>query len=272
MLSILILSYGIVGYSLTIIRQNLLQDRKLLPELVVWELPLQQSSLLFSGGTLVLTAWLGIDIIGWTIRAILGLPFRFVVQLETVQMTIGVFGLLGLLYLLAAVARRWLRLGYVATGMLLVSWSLQIFYIQQWENLQFYAIPTGIYLLAIAFLEWHHGNKEFGRWLDYLGLIVLIGSLFWQTLLFGWGYALLLGVEGLTILWWGSARRLRRFLYAGMSAIILATLGQLFNSLWSINQWIVFGIIGALLVILAIVIERKLDDIKVWQESLETWE
>jgi hypothetical protein len=57
-----------------------------------------------------------------------------------------------------------------------------------------------------------------------------------------------------------------------MVAVILATIGQLINALWSINQWIVFGAIGLLLVLLAIVIERKLDDIKIWQESLEAWE
>jgi hypothetical protein len=44
------------------------------------------------------------------------------------------------------------------------------------------------------------------------------------------------------------------------------------NSLRLINQWIVFGIIGLLVVVAAIVIERKLEDIKAWREVLETWE
>jgi predicted membrane channel-forming protein YqfA (hemolysin III family) len=87
-------------------------------------------------------------------------------------------------------------------------------------------------------------------------------------------YAFLLGAEGFGAFWWGSARRLRRFLYAGMGGVILAVLGQLINSLRSINQWIVFGIIGLLLVIVAIFVERKLEEIKLfWQEKiLETWE
>jgi hypothetical protein len=54
--------------------------------------------------------------------------------------------------------------------------------------------------------------------------------------------------------------------------VILATGGQLLNSLSSINQWIVFGSIGLLLVLVAIVVERKLEDIKSWQEILESWE
>ena len=57
-----------------------------------------------------------------------------------------------------------------------------------------------------------------------------------------------------------------------MVAVVLATVGQLINSLWSINQWIVFGLIGLLLVLLAIVVERKLENIKLWQKILDTWE
>ena len=58
----------------------------------------------------------------------------------------------------------------------------------------------------------------------------------------------------------------------GMVAVVLATVGQLINSLWSINQWIVFGLIGLLLVSLAIIVERKLESIKLWQKILDTWE
>jgi hypothetical protein len=100
----------------------------------------------------------------------------------------------------------------------------------------------------------------------------MMGSLFWQTLLFGWRYALLLGAEGFLAFWWGSARRLRRFLYTGMMGVILATIAQLINSLWSVNQWIVFGLIGLLVVAGGLVVERKMEEIKAWQESLETWE
>ena len=104
-------------------------------------------------------------------------------------------------------------------------------------------------------------------------MLLMMGSLFWQTMLFGWGYATLLGLEGFLAFWWGSARRLRRFFYAGMVGIILAVLGQLINSLRSINQWIVFGLIGLLLVMIAVLVERKLEEIKLWQEKiLETWE
>ena len=271
-LSLLALSYGIIGYGLAFIRLNLSNNREVRPWLALWELPLQRLSILISLGTLVLTAWLGIDIIGWTVRALFGDSFREIINLITVEMVVGVFAFIGVLYLTAAFIHRWLELGYLAVGMLITSWTTHTFYIRQWDNLQFYAIPIGGYLLAIAYLEWRRGNRVQACWLDYLALTLMIGSLFWQTLLYGFSYALMLGIESLLILWWGSARRLRRFLYAGMVGMVSATLGQLINSFWSINQWIVFGTVGTMLVILAVLIERKLDDIKLWQESLEAWE
>jgi hypothetical protein len=267
--------YGLVGYGLAIFRGHLEQGRELRPWIGLWELPLQRSGLLISLGTLVLAAGLGFDLAGWIIRALLGLPFQQIVELDTVRMAVGVLGFLGLFYLMAALAHQWPRLGYLALGMLLSGWMLHILFIQQLAELRqlhWYVVPAGLYLAGIAYLEWQQGNKHLARWLDYAAIIAVLGTLFWQTLLFGWGHALLLGGIGLLAFFWGVGRRLRRFLYAGMVATILATVGQLVNSFWSINQWIVFGLVGFMLILVAIVVERKLEDIKIWQEVLETWE
>ena len=205
----------------------------------------------------------------------LGFSFRRIVDLATVRMVVGVLSWLGLLYVAIALVHRRLRLSYVAVGMLLMGWMLHVFYVQQWDSaarVQWYAIPAGLYLLGVAYLEWQRGNRTLARWLDYAAMLLMLGSLFWQTLLYGWRYALLLGTEGFLFVWWGSARRLRRFLYAGMMGVILATLGQLINSLWSINQWIVFGFVGLCLVVIAVIVERRLEDIQAWQEVLESWE
>ena len=138
--------------------------------------------------------------------------------------------------------------------------------------MQWYAIPAGLYLLGIAFIERARGNRNLARWLDYVAIMLMLGSLFWQTLVYGWWFALLLGAEGLAAFWWGSARRLRRFFYAGMSGVVLAALGQLLNALQEVNQWITFGLIGIGLVVMAILVERRLETIKAWQQVLETWE
>jgi hypothetical protein len=190
-------------------------------------------------------------------------------------MVIWVLSLIGLVYVAAAAVYRRMRLGYLAVGMLLMSWFLYTFFVNAWDSLrqlQWYAIPAGLYLLGIGYLEWLQKQRRLARWLDYAGILLLLGSLFWQTLVFGWSFALLLTSEGLIAFWWGSARRLRRFFYAGMAGVILATLGQLLNALQEINQWITFGLMGLLLVLVAIIVERRLEAIKAWQQVLETWE
>ena len=267
----LALGYGLVGYGV-----HLYHNIRNLPVwLASWARPLQRSGLLLSFGVLFFTVVLGFDLTTWTVRALFGMPFREIVALSTVQMVVSVFSLLGLLYLSDALVYRRIRQSYAAVGMLLAGWLLFAFYTQAWDGLrqaQWYALPTGLYLLGISAMEWHTGSKSLARGLDYAALFLMFGSLFWQTLIFGWQFALLLGAEGLGIFLLGSARRLRRFFYAGILAVVLATLGQLINALQAVNQWVSFGMIGLLLVGAAILVERNLDDIKEWQESIEDWE
>ncbi|MBI4760675.1 MAG: hypothetical protein HZC39_11210 [Chloroflexi bacterium] len=241
----------------------------------VWEVPLQRSGIILSFLSLGLAAFLGIDIAAWSVMALFGVSFRRLVDLETVYMAVWVLSLVGLLYAGAAAVYRRVRLGYLAVGMLLAGWFLYAFYVNVWENLrqmQWYAIPAGLYLLGVGFMEWERGSRNLARWLDYAAILLLLGSLFWQTLVFGWQFALLLGAEGFAAFWWGSARRLRRFFYAGMVGVVLAGVGQLLNALQEVNQWITFGLIGLLLVILAVLVERRLEAIKAWQQVLESWE
>jgi hypothetical protein len=274
-LALLALAYGVVGFGLAWYGDSQQAEGASWDRAAIWPLPLQQTGLGLSVLVLLMTLVMGLDLVGWTIRAIFGFPFREIVELPTVLMVVQVLGVLGLLYLTATLYRRWLRLGYAAVGMLLLAWLIYIFYVTEWATLgrvQWYAVPAGLYLLALAYLEWQRDNKPLARTIDYAAMVLMLGSLFWQTLVLGWAYFLLLIIEGLLAMWWGSARRLRRFLYAGMVGVVLATLGQLINALSSINQWLVFGIIGLLLVAGAIMVERKLEDLKSWQESLESWE
>jgi hypothetical protein len=237
--------------------------------LSVWENPLQRSAMLLS---ILALAFMRGDLVGWTVRALFGMPFRDAVKFEEVWMVVWVLSLVGLLYAAAAAVYRRLRLGYLAIGMLLGAWFLYAFYINLWDNLreaQWYALPAGLYMLTIGYLEWTRGNKRLARWLDYAAMFLMMGSLFWQTLSFGWGFAMSLGAEGFIAFWWGSARRLRRFFYAGMGSVILAVLGLVVNAAQYVNQWITFGLVGLVLIVLTIVVERRL---KTWQAVLESWE
>jgi hypothetical protein len=277
-LALLALGYGLVGYGLALFRRRLPPNLEMRAGAKIWEIPLQRSGLGLSVLVLGLTVAFGLDLVGWTVGALIGLPFREVVELETVYMVVRVFGLLGLLYLAAAFHHRYIRLGYAAMAMLLTAWMLYAFYIQEWASsarVQWYAIPAGLYLLGVAWLEWRRGNKVMARWIDYAAMLLMLGSLFWQTLLFGWLYFLMLLVEGLAAIWWGSARRLRRFLYAGIVGVTLGAVGQLvqlLNALSPINQWLLFGLVGLLLVAIAAIVEQKREELKEWQDLLEEWE
>jgi len=161
-------------------------------------------------------------------------------------------------------------------AMLVLAWILFAFYVHRWEGLRgvhWYALPMGCYLIGVSAVEWRDGRKRTARWLDYAAMLLRCGARFWQSLVLGWHFALLLVAVGLALLWFGSARRLRRFFYGGMVGVMLATVGQLINALQSVNQWIVFGIIGLLLVGLAAFIERRLEQIKTaLQGVFEDWE
>ncbi len=276
--ALLACGYGFIGFGVEFGQKLRFQTRPGTdgkPPFDVFRHPFQFSSLLISIFVLLTTLIAGFDLAAWTVRAVLGFPFRQIVSFDTVIMFVRVFALVGLLYLGTAVVKRRTRLGYLAGFLLLSGWLTYSFYILAWEQLgllKAYALPAGLYLLTMAFFEWQFGSKRLGRNLDYLGLTLLLGSLFWQTLILGWQFALLLGFEGFVSLWWGSGRRLRRFFYAGIAAVVLATVGQLVNALQAINQWVTFGIIGLLLVAVALVVERRLDHFKRWQESLDDWE
>jgi hypothetical protein len=283
MLAALALGYGSLGLGYKLLKRRPAQSAEKesalwgLPWLTVWESPLSGWSLVLSIFSLLLTFIGGFDLAAWIVSALFGLAFRDFVDFETVRMAVWVLSLIGLLYALAAAAYRRLRVGYLATAMLLGAWYLYAFFINAWDNLrvvQWYAMPVGLYLLGIAFLEWSRGNKLLSRWLDYAAMLLMMGTLFWQTWEFGWWFALTLMAEGLAFMFvMGVGRRLRRFFYAGLTGAMLAVLGQLLNSLQNVNQWLVFGLIGLLMIAGAVTIERNMEAIKTWRDEVaETWE
>jgi hypothetical protein len=211
-------------------------------------------------------------------RAIFRLTLLTPNEAAQVQMVVAVLAVLGLFYLAAAVVERHSRLAYLPLGMLLLAWGLEWSLVWGQREVQWYAIPAGLYLLVVGYLEWRSGSRALARWIDRLGLVLLLGTSFWQSLgPDGWPYALLMGFEGLAITWWGSTRRLRRFLYAGVVGVTIDVVWQLIDPLLTAtNRWIVFGIVGVFLVSLAILVERRLEKVmaltKDVRRRLEHWE
>ncbi len=270
-LALLALGYGLAACLLRYLRRR---EVPLPVEAAIWEVPLRWSGWALSVLSLGVTLGLGVPVISLTLRVALGLPLVTPADLPQVQMAVSVLAILGLLYLGASIVdrRRWL--GYVAMAMLLGAWSLEWLLVWGMREVQWYAVPAGLYLLGIGYLEWTRGSRAWARWIDYAGLLLLLGSSFWQSQSKepGWPYAIVMAVEGMLILWWGSARRLRRFLYAGAAGLLIDGVGQFITQLPSSNRWIAFLVAGILLLGLAILIERRIIKLQELRKRLETWE
>ena len=144
----LALGYGALGfgYRLFLRWQSTGEDETQQPRwLSIWEIPLQRSAMLLTSVSLVIAPLIGINLVGWIIRAMFGMSFRDAVEPETVRMFVWTFALTGLVYAAAATVYRRLRLGYLAVGLLLVAWFLYAYYINIWASLrdaQWYAMPA----------------------------------------------------------------------------------------------------------------------------------
>ncbi|MCA9982012.1 MAG: hypothetical protein KDD89_14310, partial [Anaerolineales bacterium] len=262
--------YGSVGYGLQVIQAKLGRLAAL------WQRPLQIGSWLISATAVVWTITLLSTLVPVAINILQGQLF-LTEEIRIVATTAVVtYGITGLLFLVTALAEQKPRLSYGALLLLLLSWSTYMLILNQQNHLQLYALPSGLYLLVIGWLEWRYGNKRLAVWVDYAGFLLLLGSLFYQS--FGtWGrlYALLMVVEGLLLVWAGSWRRMRRYLYAGITAVVLGIGSQMINPILDLNAFVLLAL-GLFLVLVGIGLERRLDTlrdlVKKFRPDLEKWE
>lgn len=261
------LAYGAVGYGLLFWQRQ----KQTLPQgALIWQEPLHKGSWLVSVLALIVPMEMSTFVIGMVVRAIFKQPLIEPFEMAQVEMVILVFAITGLLYLTAALVERKRDWGYGALLLLLSSWSIWLLLIQQQRELQLYALPASIYLLGLGWLEWKYGRRSFALWVDRLGLLLLFGSVFWQS--FGENgsrYALVMIFEGLLIAWLGSLRRLRRLLYAGVVGVITAVVGQLIDPLFELDTFVLW-LLGASLLAFAIALERRLEEVRVLSKELRT--
>jgi hypothetical protein len=272
-LALLALGFGLLGYGLTLA----LGARR---RAQIWTRPLEWTALGLSAAALIWAIVSGLDVADLLVRTVLGRPVLFADYAGRVQVLMWVLALGGLLYLATAAVRRRYVLGYGAIALLLASWALWWRFFLDMAGIQWYAVPAGLYLLGVGWMEWRQGHKTLAGWIDRVGMLVWLGTAWWQSLPGvmdnSWPYALLMGVESLLLVWWGSARRQKQFLYVGAVALVLNVVTQSIEPLLSVNRWIVFGIAGVLLVSLAVLVERRLEKLREFsadlQVRLEGWE
>jgi hypothetical protein len=255
------------------------------PRAQIWIRPLEWIGLGLSAVAIISALMLSLGVVTLVIDAILGQVITAASYARLLRPLMWVLALSGLLYLATAFVRRRRVVGYGAVALLLAAWALWWRFFVEMAQFQWYAVPAGLYLLAIGWLEWRTGNRALARWVDRAGMLVWLGSAWWQSLPWpslpgvaqrSWPYALIMGVESLLLIWWGSARRQKRFLYTGLVGVVVDVVTQSIEPLLTVNRWIVFGIAGLLLVGLAVLIERRREKVRElsaeMRARLETWE
>jgi hypothetical protein len=185
----------------------------------------------------------------------------------------------GALYVTIAYRGRKFVLGYLGMALLELAWVI-VLVMNDVAQPQLYAIPGGLYFMGIAYLELRRERKKYAIGIEILGLGVLLLTSFLQSLngADGLPYFVLLLVEALVVLWWGTLQKRRIPFFAGIGASALNILAQLIVliSVYDINRWFVAFGAGLLIMGLAIYIERSREQLRArvreLSETLETWE
>ncbi|HLC03888.1 MAG TPA: hypothetical protein VJK02_12685, partial [Anaerolineales bacterium] len=189
-------------------------------------------------------------------------------------------GCAGALYLAVAYRGRYYRLGYAAMALLESAWVL-LLVVRDVNEPQSYAIPGGLYLAAVGFLERRRQRSLFAVAIESFGLALLLVTSFVQSLnggAEGLPYFVLLLLEAFLVIWWGAGRRLKVPFFIGLGASALNIAGQvvvLFAGGTSDTRWIIIGGAGLIIVAMGVFVERQRERILVraqeWREALDGW-
>jgi hypothetical protein len=246
-----------VGFALYFIAELTEQRERLASRLSVWRRPMQRTAVVMS------------------LIAVLGtLPTAASQTLATAV----ALGFTGALYLAIAYRGRRYSLGYMAMAMLQIAWVLLLLD-RDVSQPQLYAIPAGLYFVIIGELERRRGRNAFANYLCAFGLAVIFLTSFIQSLDTDTGlpYFVLLLIESLLVVGYGVFMQEKVPFFAGLSAAFLNVIGQLIllATVSDVLRWIVILGTGLLLVSLAILVERRREEIASqigeWRTALSTW-
>jgi hypothetical protein len=181
-----------------------------------------------------------------------------------------------------AYERRQRRLVYLGVGLLEGGLLLELL-VYEVGQMQAFALPVGLYLLGVAYLEWRRGTLRLvKRLLEVGGLIVLLGISLIQAVGFlgngyeRYAYDTFLLLESALLLGLGAVLRWRYTFFLAALALI-ADLGILLvDPLKALNTWYLVALIGLTLIGGVIWIERQRQKIPTWIEGLrarlEQWD
>ena len=149
-------------------------------------------------------------------------------------------------YAADAALRRILNMVYLSVGtFVVVIWAILAAF--DVSEPQAYAIPPGLALLAVGWNERLRGRTTPYRLTTMLGLIVLMGSTFAQSLDGHFAYAMLLGIESIIALGWGARTRSRGYVRLGGWSLIANAIVQFGPAFADLPRWIQIGVTGSIL-------------------------
>jgi hypothetical protein len=157
------------------------------------------------------------------------------------------FGIASITYLGDALLRRVLNLAYVGLCAVVVTvWAILLTF--DISEPQAFIIPLGFVLLGVGWYERVRMGGRLYRLLSILGLLVLLGSAFIQSVFQdAHVYAVLLLIESLVFIGWGIGTHSRCFVQLGGLALAANTIVQLGPGFIDLPRWIQIGITGGIL-------------------------
>ncbi len=199
--------------------------------------------------------------------------------LERLQFTQAALALvnLALLWATVAIRMRMLNLGYAA-GAAFVGAALCRLADLGVAEPQWYVIPAGLYLLALAAgLRQFQGRRRASQVLELAAALLILGTSFAQALRIpgGPGYELLLFGEALLMVAYGVLLRLRVPFVMGVAFFVAGATWLALEVSRGFNQWVLLGIFGILMIAAYVVLERHQERLvrlgRTWMLELRSW-
>jgi hypothetical protein len=189
------------------------------------------------------------------------------------------FALASLGLLLSTLAVRERNLGFAyAAGAAFVGAVLSQFADWGLGDAQWYVIPAGLYLLAVASgLRRFQGQRQLSQLIETVAVLMLLGVTFSQTVRGEGGMfsSLLLFGEALLVIAYGTLARLRMPFVGGVGFFVAGVLWMTVDTVRLTNQWVLLGVVGLLMVLAYVLLERYQERLsragRYWAEQLRTW-
>ncbi len=250
--------YGGIGFGLYFLARLLEPISVRIKALTVWLMPLTHSAVALTAAS-----------------AIINLPF----VVNHMTATAASLAFAGALYVAIAYRGRRYQLGYLGMALLEIAWVMAL-YMSDVSQPQWYAIPGGLYFMGLAYLEWQRNKSKYAIGIELLGLGILLITSFTQSLngTNGFPYFVLLMVESLLIIWWGTLQKRKIPFFAGIVFSALNIIAQVIVlvNVYNISIWLVGLGMGLIIMTIAVFVELRREQLRTrtreWSETLEKWE